>query len=561
MELGALHWFDPQVDDTNEVAEAKANFYQLFEEARKQNDEPEAAEAEATTVKVEEAEVSRARREEELEVEVAEAVEAAEGVEARAAVDAVIEAVEEAATQPEPVATPNQSGNFYYFNQMLPGSQSYKTAQAPKLVYHPYYGFVPAAPKKEEAKEEAMMAAEAKKADPKMAYVFDPYYGYIPYVPKTEAEMENKEQQKFEYHPYFGYIPVNAKNEMAKEEEADKLVYHPYYGFIRMSQLKGMQKEMNDNQRYVFDPLYGYIPVAKKAEGDKMAAEEMVKAAEETAEMVEEMAAEEVAEKVAEEVMEEVKEEVEDEDKNKFYFHPFYGFIPVSKLTDEKLRKGVNMDMKYVLHPYFGFIPESKKVEQKKAVMPYNPYGYKFLPYQPMKNYYMYNTIGDKMNAMTAKAAEAVAEPVAEAKTEEAAVEQRRKRSPVYVVPVPQVHQYPASTYPLLYSKPDVAAKTEETAEAKSEPEPDTKALLEEQPNPVAPVTQIKPVFNLQPYYYAPYAFAEAKADNNGHKVDIVHNFPVTPIGATVAQSALPENEFPYIPYDPDQDKPAALAF
>ena len=93
------------------------------------------------------------------------------------------------------------------------------------------------------------------------------------------------------------------------------------------------------------------------------------------------------------------------------------------------------------------------------------------------------------------------AEPVAEAKTEEAAVEQRRKRSPVYVVPVPQVHQYPASTYPLLYSKPDVAAKTEETAEAKSEPEPDTKALLEEQPNPVAPVTQIKPVFNLQPYY------------------------------------------------------------
>jgi hypothetical protein len=55
---------------------------------------------------------------------------------------------------------------------------------------------------------------------------------------------------------------------------------------------------------------------------------------------------------------------MKDDDAHKFYFHPYYGFIPVSKLTDEKMRVGVNMEMKYVLHPYFGFVPESQKIEQ-----------------------------------------------------------------------------------------------------------------------------------------------------------------------------------------------------
>ena len=96
---------------------------------------------------------------------------------------------------------------------MLPNQQMKAPVNSPKLVYHPYYGFIPAvAPKKEEVKK-----ADAKKDAPaKMAYVFDPYYGYVPYVPKTEGEMgEKKAEQKFEFDPYFGYVPVGDKKEVA----------------------------------------------------------------------------------------------------------------------------------------------------------------------------------------------------------------------------------------------------------------------------------------------------------------------------------------------------------
>jgi len=436
-----------QVDDTNEVAEAKANFYQLFEEARKNPEE----EVEATTA-VQEEGVARSKRQEEVgAAEVAEAV-------TEAIAEAIAEAGPEARAEPEmaePEMAVKNTGNYFYFNQMMPGSYGYQKSpvNAPKLVFHPYYGFIPATPKKEEAKEEVMDDVE-KKAAAKMAYVFDPYYGYIPYVAKKDEAMEKKEQQMFEYHPYYGYIPYVAKKdgEMAKEEtemKAEKLVYHPYYGFIRMSQLKGMEKEVKENQMYVFDPFYGYIPVAKKAEEVKemeaemekeMEAEEMVKAAEEVVEEVKEMVAEEVVKKAEEEAaveaaVEEVKEEMKDDDAHKFYFHPYYGFIPVSKLTDEKMRVGVNMEMKYVLHPYFGFVPESQKIEQKKLTMPYNPFGYKFVPYQPKKLYYTFNTVGDKMKAMAAN----VEEAQVEAKAEEEVVETRRKRSPVHLVPTGQV--------------------------------------------------------------------------------------------------------------------------
>ncbi len=40
-----------------------------------------------------------------------------------------------------------------------------------------------------------------------------------------------------------------------------------------------------------------------------------------------------------------------------------------------------------------------------------------------------------------------------------------------------------------------------------------------------------------------------------------VHNFPIEPPGAHVANDPLPETKFPIFPYDPDQDKPAAVAY
>jgi hypothetical protein len=67
-------------------------------------------------------------------------------------------------------------------------------------------------------------------------------------------------------------------------------------------------------------------------------------------------------------------------------------------MSDEKLRKGVNMDMKYILHPYFGFVPESKTADLKSK--PYNPFGYKFVPYQPMAYNVMYNNVGGQVQIL-----------------------------------------------------------------------------------------------------------------------------------------------------------------
>jgi hypothetical protein len=171
-----------------------------------------------------------------------------------------------------------------------------------------------------------------------------------------------------------------------------------------------MMPQQTDNQRYVFDPFYGFVRAAKNPEEAKMEAAEVAVEAE--------------AETPAEEVKAEAGDEAE---KDRFYFHPYLGFVPAAKLMgDEKLKTGVNMDMKYILHPYFGFVPESKK----KLTMPYNPFGYKVAAHPPKKYTAMYNSIGEQMKAMTA----AVAEP--EAKADEAG--SRKKRSPVVVVPVSQ---------------------------------------------------------------------------------------------------------------------------
>ena len=582
-----------QVEDTNEVVEAKTNFYQLYEEAKQKAieavDETEEA-ADNTPVsaieKDDDIEVVRTRRgdedakAEEVEAEKGEAT-TEEAVKAEDAVDgdkARSNDQEEMMVEPDMKAAIKRVGNYFYFNQMNPGAVAQKKSavNAPKLVYHPYYGYIPVAAEK---KDSDMKAVDPEKEPAKQFYIYNPYQGYIPVPQAKEGEkVSEKAEQKFEFHPYFGYIPVSDQKKVemkASEEKREKYVYHPYFGFMPISQLKGAEKEMKENQKFYFDPYYGFIPVAAKTEEEKMEAAEEMEKVEEEMEQMEEMIEKKVeemdaVEKVEEEIKEEMKEEMtEEKEAERFYFHPYYGFIPVSKLTDEKMRKQVNMEMKYVLHPYFGFIPESRlkapeaKIQQKVA--PYNPFGYKFLPYQPItaaapKNYYYtYNTIGDKMKAMTAKV-----EAKVEAKAVEEAVEMKReKRSATN----PVIYQVPASTYPL-YSSPVVASPVL----AKSNAEPDTKSLLEEQmyqPQYVysglpqqqvgAPVTQIKANFAYQPYYYVPFQYAAAKVE--AKQDEIVPNFPITPLGATVAQNALPEKDFPIFPYDPEQDKPAAVAF
>jgi hypothetical protein len=158
-----------------------------------------------------------------------------------------------------------------------------------------------------------------------------------------------------------------------------------------------MQQEVAQNQMYAFDPYYGFVPVAKKeeamAESEEVVAEVMAKKEEA---MAEEVVAEMVADQETEVKMEAAEEAADD--STKFYFHPYFGFVPSKLMSDEKLRKGVNMDMKYILHPYFGFVPESKTADLKSK--PYNPFGYKFVPYQPMAYNVMYNNVGGQVQIL-----------------------------------------------------------------------------------------------------------------------------------------------------------------
>jgi hypothetical protein len=533
------------VDDTNEVVEAKENFYQLFEKAKQQNEATE--EPEVTTAGAidndEDVEVVRTKRGDEAE---------AEATTQKATEDSVVEETAKADLKQASL----KSGNYYYYNQMNLGGypQMKSPVTAPKLVFHPYYGYIPAAPKKE-----GMMEADKPEAV-KQVYVYRPYQGFVPVAAKKEGEEMEKKEQKFEYNPYFGFVPVSEKKMEAEvmkseEEKREQYVYNPYYGFMPISQLKGAEKEMSGNQKYYFDPYYGFVPVIQKSEEEKKEVEEEMKEMVEEMKEVEQMIEQKDEEEMMEEVKEEIMEAMEDGQKaekktEKFYFHPYYGFIPASKLTDEKMKKGINMEMKYILHPYFGFVPESRKVTQQKLIQPYNPFGYKFVPYQPKNAFgYSYNNIGDKMKAMAAKVV-AVEEAKAEMKSEEVVAETKReKRSPVDTLA-----QYPASTFPL-YSNP-LVEKTQESALAKSNDEPDTKSLLEEQ-QAIQPQSQyynvpqqVRPGVSQQPFYFAPY---QLRADHS--------SFPVTPLGATVAQKPLPVQSYPLFPYDPEQDKPAALAF
>ena len=543
--------FFSQVDDTNEVQEAKVNFYQLYEEAKKKAavEEEEPAQEESTTASgAEDVEVVRTKREEGEEADKEETAEVETATDNIAAENSEVTETKAAPVKP--------SGNYFYFNT---GSIAPKKSQG-KLVYHPYYGYIPvAAPKQGEKAMEPEAPVVAKQT-----YVFRPYQGYVPVAPKKEGEeaVESTEQT-FEYHPYFGFVPVTAKKmeapvmEKAAEAKKEMFVFHPYLGFMPLSQLKEADKAMYENKQFYFDPYYGFMPVpAKKAEEVMEEEEKVEQVIEKAAEaMVEEVAQE--MEKV-EEIAEEMKaEEVEKKEETKFYFHPYYGFIPVEKLTDEKMMRQVNMEMKYVLHPYYGFIPESKlkaMMPAQQKIAPYNPFGFKFLPYQPTvvakkPYYYTYNPVGEQMKAMTEKV---------EAVPEEAEMKREKRSTVNTVVPAyqPLAYQFPASTFPL-YSNPIVASTPQVLL--KSNAEPDTKTLLEEQPQmPVygVPVTQIRPTFINQPYYYAPYQItvsAKAEADNA--------QLPVLPQGANVAQNPLPENSFPIFPYDPAQDQPAAEAF
>ena len=157
----------------------------------------------------------------------------------------------------------------------------------------------------------------------------------------------------------------------------------------------------------------------------------------------------------------------------------------------------------------------------------------------------------------------------------------RAKRSPLYPTYLPQqIYQYPTSPY-LIYTVLPGDSKIVQTPQKKSIQEQQS-LLYQPQyfyqgvPNLKSgrqfPALPIQPTYFNQPSYVVPYVppGQAVRSDSEEPITDApqttsetenLSNFPVVSPGAVVAQVALPEDAFPVFPYDPEQDKPAAVQY
>lgn len=277
--------------------------------------------------------------------------------------------------------------------------------EGPKFQFNPYYGFVPVTA---EPKVDTMMAE--KKVD---QMVYHPYYGFIS-IEKLKEQEELQKSQKFAYDPFYGYVPVKMTKtetpeepsavEMTEEKSEEKYLFNPFYGFMQESKLMDdkMKAGFDMTKKYVLHPYLGFVP--ESMANQKMTYDPLTG-------LQVPMVKDDGDVKPVEEEQEEGKvEEAPKEEKGLFVFHPIYGFIPKSKMIDQKMAQGVNVNKKFVLNPYYGFIP------------------------QPEPSVAPANQVAEKMNAMT-----------------EEMPNERKKRSPQYIYPS---YQYPALPL-MLYSNPD----------------------------------------------------------------------------------------------------------
>merc|ERR1712170_231581 len=122
--------------------------------------------------------------------------------------------------------------------------------------YIPYYGFVPAEKEdEEENEEENEEAVEGEDEEPTVLYKYDPLYGFV----KADQEIKPLEEQEYKYTPYVGFVPVTGEEE---DEDLKTYKFNPFYGFVEKTDedKEATAEEMKD-QQYKFVPFYGFVPV------------------------------------------------------------------------------------------------------------------------------------------------------------------------------------------------------------------------------------------------------------------------------------------------------------
>ena len=277
--------------------------------------------------------------------------------------------VDEIEDQPELVRGPG-TDSIYFPNSVDPN----ETTPQRQFVYHPYYGYIP-----------------APETNDKKTYVYNRYYGFMPSTTKvTTNKAEDKNEIEYLYDPYYGYLPVSKTN-----DDREKYVYHSYYGFIPVSQLKENGLDVSTGRQYVYDPYYGYIPA--KVEDEKVDAK-----TKDVQDDVVDALTKEVKTRIFNEVDVKTKDvqdidvktkdvqdidvktkdvqdidaktkDVQDVDamtkevkveREKFYFHPYYGYLPVKSKSDNQTSKDVERKkIRFYYDPYYGYVPIRERVQ------------------------------------------------------------------------------------------------------------------------------------------------------------------------------------------------------
>merc|ERR1711899_341636 len=191
--------------------------------------------------------------------------------------------------------------NFHPFLGLVPGAVKPEDSENKLYKYVPYYGFVPL--EGEEGEEDAEETdAEEDEGEEMVKYKYDPLYGFV----KADQEIKPLEEQEYKYTPYVGFVPVTGE----EEEDVKTYKFNPFYGFVEKTDENAEETTMEE-QKYKFVPFYGFVPVNEDGE---------------------------------------VEETAKAYGNLEYTFHPYFGYLPppVQKNDEEQL---------YKLDPIVGFVP------------------------------------------------------------------------------------------------------------------------------------------------------------------------------------------------------------
>merc|ERR1712172_68570 len=203
------------VEDTNEVTEAKAAFYSLYDDHKAK-------------------------------------VEAAAAVSERKKRDVMDMSMEK--SQDLTLPPPPHPYNFHPFLGL--GGVKPEDSENELYKYVPYYGFVPAEGKADKEDPEAEGEDEEKE---EILYKYDPLYGFV----KADDEIKPLEEQEYKYTPYVGFVPATGD----EDEDVKTYKFNPFYGFVEKTDEDNEEtaEEMSE-QQYKFVPFYGFLPTPTDGE-------------------------------------------------------------------------------------------------------------------------------------------------------------------------------------------------------------------------------------------------------------------------------------------------------